>query len=217
MDKKTAQPTADPIYEAVKARIMMGKLAPGEPLRQDDIARVHGVSKIPVREALLRLESEGFVQFRKNRGAIVRGLSRDEALHLMDIRVALECKALEGAIPHMATSDLDLAKAIIGDYEHETTAESWSALNIRFHRALYAPCGNDILLQMIEDVRARMGPVLRLMVTETTGFARPHEEHVAILAACEAGNVEKSVELLRQHIETTKKETGARLRRQAAE
>jgi DNA-binding GntR family transcriptional regulator len=62
-----------------------------------------------------------------------------------------------------------------------------------------------------------MGPILRLLVTETTGRARPHAEHVAILAACREGDVQLAVELLRQHIDTTKKETAARLRRQAVD
>lgn len=212
-DKGHDLPTAEPIYEALKAAIMAGDLAPGEPLRQDDIARQHGVSKIPVREALLRLEGDGFVLFRKNKGAIVRELSASEVLNLMDIRVALECKALELAIPHMAESDLASARAVLQDYKLQTGPAAWSALNIRFHQALYDPCGNAPLLQMINDLRARLGPFIRLLVTETTGFDRPHSEHSEILARCAAGDVKAAVELLRRHVETTKKETAARMRR----
>ncbi len=215
-DMKPDQLTADPIYDAIKTAIVSGKLAPGEPLRQDEIARQHGVSKIPVREALLRLEVDGFVLFRKNKGAIVRELSTAEILNLMDIRVALECKALELAIPHMIASDIVAAQALLDTYSHETDSASWSEMNVLFHRALYEPCGNALLLQMIEDVRSRMGPFLRLMVSETSGLKRPHAEHRSILQASAAGEVEKAVELLRRHIETTKKETAARLRRRGA-
>ncbi|WP_244314590.1 GntR family transcriptional regulator [Paracoccus sp. TD-10] len=210
---KATQVTAEPIYDALKSAIMAGDLLPGEPLRQDEIARNHGVSKIPVREALLRLEVDGFVTFRKNKGATVRELTPHEILNLLDIRVALECKALELAIPHMVHSDFDKADRILAEYGESTDISTWSDLNVRFHQALYDPCDNPLLLQMIDDLRARIGPVTRLLVTETSGLERPHQEHHRILDACKAGEVEKAVDLMRQHIETTKKETAARLRR----
>ena len=204
---------AQPIYEKLKARIMSGELAPGEPLRQDEIARAHGVSKIPVREALLRLEVDGFVLFRKNKGATVRALSAAEILQMMDIRSALECKALELAIPNMIESDLVAARAILDEYSSETDLARWSDLNVRFHQTLYEPSGNPQLLQMIADLQQRIGPFTRLLVTEASGLERPNAEHHAILKACENADVETGVDLLRRHIETTKKETAARLRR----
>lgn len=213
MTGKAAQVTAEPIYDALKSAIMAGELLPGEPLRQDEIARNHGVSKIPVREALLRLEVDGFVTFRKNKGATVRELTPQEILNLLDIRVALECKALELAVPHMVHSDFDKADNILSEYGESTDISTWSDLNVRFHQALYDPCDNPLLLQMIDDLRARIGPVTRLLVTETSGLERPHQEHHRILDACKAGEVGKAVDLMRQHIETTKKETAARLRR----
>lgn len=212
-DSRAEQLTADPIYDALKSAIMSGELTPGAPLRQDQIAKIHGVSKIPVREALLRLEVDGFVTFRKNKGATVRELSSHEILNLMDIRLALECKALELAIPNMVQSDFDTAARILAEYGESTDIASWSDLNIRFHQALYEPCDNALLLQMIDDVRARIGPVNRLLVTETSGFERPHQEHCAMLDACRSGDTETAVALMQQHIETTKKETAARLRR----
>lgn len=215
-EMKDEQLTADPVYEALKSAIIAGDLAPGEPLRQDEIARQHGISKIPVREALLRLEVDGFVLFRKNKGAIVRELSAQEVLNLLDIREALECKALELAVPYMIDSDLAAAREVIDSYGHERTAEAWSRLNIRFHQILYEPCGNAPLLQMIDDLRARIGPVMRLMVTETSGLERPHAEHQAILQACIAHDTAKAVDLLRQHIQTTRKETAAKLLRRSA-
>lgn len=212
-DNKSETPTADPIYDALRAAIIAGDLAPGEPLRQDEIARDHGVSKIPVREALLRLEVDGFVLFRKNKGATVRELTAAEILNLMDIRVALECKALELAIPNMVDADFATAREILEEYSHEIKPSSWSALNLRFHQTLYEPCGNALLVQMIRDLQARIGPSTRLIVTEVSGLQRPHAEHLEILGACEKGEGEKAVEYLRRHIETTKKETAAQLRR----
>lgn len=209
--------TTAPIYDQLKAAIVSGDLQPGEPLRQDEIARLHGVSKIPVREALLRLQVDGFVVFRKNRGASVRGLSSNEVLHLLDIRVALECKALELSIPRMAQSDIEAAARILEKWPNEADSLAWSDMNLRFHRTLYEPCENGQLLQMISDLQQRMGPFARLVVTQVSGIKRPHEEHQAILDACANGEVDHAVALLRDHIGTTKKETAAQLRRHKAE
>lgn len=205
-------PTADPIYEAIKAEIVSGDLAPETPLRQDEIAARHGVSKVPVREALLRLEADGFVRFQKNKGASVRGLTTAELLQSMDIRTALECKALELAIPNMVAADFGAARRVLDAYESETRPERWSSLNVEFHDILYRPCGNPQLLRMISDLRQRVGPVMRLLVTEVTRLERPAREHRAILEACESGETDRAVNLLNRHIDTSKKETAAALR-----
>ncbi|TNF21370.1 MAG: GntR family transcriptional regulator [Rhodobacteraceae bacterium] len=206
--------TSQPIYESLRQAIMSGEIAAGTPLRQDEIAQQHGVSKIPVREALLKLEADGFVLFRKNRGAIVRELSAAELLHMMDIRVALECKALELAIPNLIQSDFDAAREVLDHYNDIDSVEHSSAMNRRFHHILYEPCANPQLMAMITDLQQRIGPYLRLLVTDTSGSNRPAIEHRAILDACEAADVPRAVDLLRRHIETSKKETAARLRRQ---
>ncbi|WP_170388144.1 GntR family transcriptional regulator [Ruegeria atlantica] len=207
------KPTAQPIYDELKKQILSGERAPGEPLRQDEIARQYGVSKIPVREALMKLEVDGFVLIRKNKGATVREVSATEILNIMDIRVALECKALELSIPNMIASDIELAGTILDDYSKHSDPEQWSDMNLRFHHALYEPCSNPLLLRMISDLQQRIGPQLRLLVTTVTGLERPQAEHAAILEACRVGDGGKAVELLRKHIETTKKETAAKLRR----
>lgn len=213
-DRDDLRPAAEPIYQALKTAIIQGELLPGSPLRQDEIARAHGISKIPVREALLRLEMDGFVLFRKNRGAIVRELSPRDILNVMDIRVALECKALELAVPNMIAADFAAARAILTDYTGDN-AENWSEMNLRFHRALYEPCDNPELLQMISDLQQRLGAFTRLFVSGTSGLERPQQEHYEILEACEAGDTARAVSILERHIETTKKETAARLRRTA--
>ncbi|MES0884851.1 GntR family transcriptional regulator [Roseibium sp. SCP14] len=212
-DMSEAKSTAIPIYETLKDEIVTSVLLPGEALRQEEIAKRFGVSKIPVREALLKLEIDGFVLFRKNKGATVREMSSNEVLNLMDIRIALECKALELSVPNMIPSDFARAKDVLDDYSAQSDSKSWSEHNIAFHQTLYEPCDNPSLLQMIADVRARLGPFTNMLVSEASGLERPHQEHQNILAACEAGKTEEAVELLKQHIETTKKVTAAYMRR----
>ncbi|WP_170388132.1 GntR family transcriptional regulator [Ruegeria atlantica] len=208
-----SESAADPIYADLKERILSGDL-PGEtPLRQDNIAVNYNVSKIPVREALRRLENEGLVTFRPRRGAIVRSLSNDEVLHLMDIRIALECRALELAVPNMIESDFTSIRKLLDDYAVRTEVSEWSELNQQFHQAIYEPCGNREILTLIASVQQKLGRYLRILVTEIRGLQRPMREHAEILTACEDGRIEDAVQLLRRHIETTKKEVAAHLLR----
>ncbi|MEM7731684.1 MAG: GntR family transcriptional regulator [Pseudomonadota bacterium] len=206
---------ADPIYNDLKGDILTGKIEPGTPLRQDELAKRFGVSKIPVREALRRLEVDRLVVFERNKGAAVRGYSEVEILQLMDIRIALECRALELAIPNMIESDFRDMRALLDDYVQSKEVAEWSASNLRFHNMLYEPCANDQLVSMIRDLQAKLGQYLQLMVSNVSGLERPMREHIEILDASEAGDVVTAVATLRKHIETTQKEVAAFLRRGA--
>ncbi len=201
------------VYQALRRDILAGKLDGGQALRQDDIARQHGVSKVPVREALRRLEMENLVEFLPRRGAIVRSVSDDDLLEMLDIRIALECRALELAIPNMADSDFQLAQEVLDEYQASPDKALWSELNRRFHGCILEPCGNRQLLSLINDFEQRVGPLVRLRVTEATGLERPMKEHRQILQSCREGAVNAAVDALRAHIETTKREVAASLRR----
>nr|WP_306265597.1 GntR family transcriptional regulator [Pararhizobium sp. IMCC3301] len=206
---------ADPIYEDLRALILSGKVKSGSPLRQDEIAKRFGVSKIPVREALQRLEVENLVTFERNKGATVRHYTVTEILQLMDIRIALECRALELAVPHMIDADLREMRKLLSDYAQRTEAAEWSDMNAKFHHMLYEPCGNAQLLRMINDLQEKLGQYLRLLVSEATGLERPMREHDEILDACENEDAATAVHKLRDHIQTTQKEVAAFLRRGA--
>ncbi len=203
------------VYAALRRDILSGDLAGSTPLRQDDIAADHDISKIPVREALRRLETEGLVEFRPRRGAIVRQLSETDILELLDIRIGLECRALELAIPKMVESDLSLARDILDEYAEATAPERWSELNLRFHRSILEPCGNRQLLAMIHELEQRMGSFMRFRVTQASGLERPHREHLRILDACFAGDSKTAVGELHAHVETTQKEVAAFFRRKS--
>jgi DNA-binding GntR family transcriptional regulator len=86
--------------------ILSGALGGGRPLRQDEIAREFGVSRIPVREALRQLEGEGLVTFYPHRGATVSELSYEEATEIGEIRASSETLALKRALPNMTEEDL---------------------------------------------------------------------------------------------------------------
>lgn len=206
---------SDTVYRALRAAILSGEHEGGEPLRQDEIAGQHDVSKIPVREALRRLEMEGLVEFRSRRGAIVKLVSAEEILHLIDIRLALECRAMELAIPNLIDADIRIAGESHEEYCAEKDYERWGELNLRFHHALNDPCDNQQLLSMLGSIEERVGSLMRLRVTEVGSIERPLREHAVILDACIKRDVNGAITALRCHIETSQREVAALFRRKA--
>jgi len=199
----TATQTA---YVEIKRRIFEGLLPEGAPIRQDDLAAQLGVSKIPVREALMRLQSEGVVIFKTNAGAVVATLTVSDYIEMLDMRLALECRALELAVPNMASVDLARAKELLAAYHSAMSNEEWSDLNAQFHYTLYAPANRPRLVTAIQSVQEHMGRLLRLRVTMAAEHNRSHDEHEKILNACERGDVKDAVRQLRKHIEQTQRE-----------
>ena len=204
---------ADPIYEDIKSLILSGGSLRAHPCGRIRSQSDTASARFLVREALRRLQVENLVTFERNRGASVRHVSESEILQLLDIRIALECRALELAVPNMIDADFEDMHKLLADYERRTEIAEWSELNAGFHHMLYEPCGNGTLMSMINDVQARLGQYLRVLVTTASGLERPMREHHEILEACEQRDVESAVLILRKHIERTQKEVAAFLRR----
>ncbi|MFT4063995.1 GntR family transcriptional regulator [Paraburkholderia sp.] len=203
--KKTMSATQG-AYVELKRRILEGELAEGSPIRQDDVAAQLGVSKIPVREALMRLQSEGLVRFTPNVGAVVATLTVMDYIEMLDMRIGLECRALELAVPNMASTDIARARELLAAYHSAMNNREWSDLNAEFHETLYAAAERPRLIATIRSVQEHMGRLLRLRVTMAAQHDRSHDEHLKILDACERGDAKEAVRLLRKHIEQTQRE-----------
>lgn len=199
-------------YDAIKKLIIDGVLPEGQPIRQVEIADKLGLSKIPVREALIRLESEGLIKITPNVGATVVVRTIDDYLEMLYIRLALECKALELAIPNMVQQDIDHAQEILNRYALAETEHERSDLNLAFHESIYAPCMSPRLLQMIELVQNQMGKILRHKISQLAGHKRSLKQHQEILDACAKGDIKQAVKLLTRHLEETQKELRAYFR-----
>lgn len=212
----TRIPAPDLVRDGLRASILAGAFEAGHQLRQDEVAEQFGTSRIPVREALRQLESEGLVIFHPNKGAVVRGLSLDDVLEMLDIRVALETRALKLAIPNMAVEDLDTAQEILDRYDETSDPESWGEMNWRFHWTLYAPCNKPKLLAMIEANYGHVNRFTRAQVSLAAGKTRPQKEHHELLEFCREGKVQQAVDLLERHIEQTQKSVRASSRRMEA-
>lgn len=207
-------PAPELVHEGLREAIMRGEFESGTLLRQEALAERFGTSRIPVREALRRLEAEGLVSIHPNRGAVVTHLSLEDVLELMDIRIALECRALVLAIPNMTEEDIAAAEEDLQIYDREEDPKNWPRLNWKFHQAIYAACDRPRLIAMIEANIEQIGRFTSEQVSLTVGKRRPQEEHWNILDACKQGNAEKAAKLLQQHIQHTQKSLLAAARRE---
>lgn len=198
----SAVSTRDLIAGSLRTAIMQGRLKSEEPLRQDEIAARFGVSKIPVREALIQLEAEGLVTFYPNRGAVVSRLSPAEVDEIFVMRVALETTALRRAIPRLTIANLGQAEEILDAIEQEQNVARWGDLNWEFHATLYAPAGLPRLMEWVETLHIHVARYLVIYLAGMDYQTVSQEEHRKILSACRYGDLEAATEHLTHHLQS---------------
>jgi DNA-binding GntR family transcriptional regulator len=198
------QTAAIMVANELRRRIMTGALAGGVQLRQENLARELGVSRIPVREALKQLEAEGFVTLISHRGAVVSVLSIDEITELFDLRNQLESWLLGLSIPRMREADLAEAEQALHAMMTTAAIEDWGALNWAFHRALYQASARNETLKILQIIHSRIDRYVRMQISLTTGQEKAHHEHRLILDYCKARDTARALRVLHQHIEDVK-------------
>jgi DNA-binding GntR family transcriptional regulator len=194
-----ARTTPDTIADALLEEIAQGSLRPGEALRQEELAARFGVSRIPVREALRRLEENGLVTVHPNRGAFVKVFSDSDVVEVFELRLLLEVDLLKRAVPNMSSDDHDAVEGALVIAEKGALRRDWSNLDSNFHRLLYTPARRSRQLGMVMTLRA-----LFQSCAANGIFPEPSEDwmrdHREILEACRAGNQAEAGRLLTDHL-----------------
>lgn len=204
IDERNRALSADAITTEIRNMILSGAYAIGVQLKQEALAQQFGVSRIPVREALKRLQAEGLVEHTPHQGSIVAAQTITQLLETLDIRIGLETRALKLAIPNFERSDFDAAMEILARYDESDEPREWSELNLQFHMCLYRPCERPRLLKMIEEMVRGIAMHLRAMQSYRVGRKSPQSEHREILNAAIAKDIALATRLLESHIEHTK-------------
>ena len=197
--------TPDLIANALRNAILQGRYKANQPLRQDHIAQEFGVSKIPLREALVQLKAEGLVSFMPNRGAVVTELSANEVDEIFTMRIALETKALERAIPNLSSADFIRAKSVLEILEKEKDRTQWSELNWEFHATLYQASQMPRLLSTIETLHNNVTRYLIIYLDRLSAQEISQKEHLAIFNACQKRNIDGATKQLTTHLRKASK------------
>ncbi|MCG7624743.1 MULTISPECIES: GntR family transcriptional regulator [unclassified Epibacterium] len=196
---KTAS-AASIVFDALRKAIIEGELEEGTPLRQDEIARLFNTSRIPVREAISRLEEKGLVTSQRFKGAVVAGLHLDELREIFEYRALIEPEVIRRAVPNMDASTLEEAKSFFQGLNTTQDPLAWGDLNRSFHERLYRASGLPYHEDAIAKAMDRVDRYLRAALVRSGNVARSNAEHLAIWQACAAGEADQAAELTRDHI-----------------
>ncbi len=199
---------AEEAYRRIKAAIFDFVLLPGEGFTESDIAERLGMSRTPVREALFRLELESYVKVAFRSGWSVSPFDFRRLEELYDLRVVLECTAVDRLCAAEPMPDLGLLKAtwLVTEADRNPNAAEVAALDEAFHSTLVAAAGNLEMARVHADVTDGIRIVRRLDFTQPPRVAATYEEHAKILRAILARRADPAKLLLRTHIEASKAE-----------
>jgi DNA-binding GntR family transcriptional regulator len=199
---------AERIYQGLRIGILDGSLEPGSVLRQEQIAQRFSASRVPVREAMGRLEGDGLIVSRPRRGYAVQMLQHDEIVEIFELRVVLEEHAARIAALARTQDDIDAVALLVERMEQLARAggnygADWARLNRDFHMRLVASSRRRRLSTIVETLRDSVETYVRAEMGLTGDVRSAMREHREILEAFRAGDAEGLAELSRRHIQGT--------------
>ncbi len=198
------QTTADYLTEQIKDAIIGGSYPEGSQLKQDDIAKTFGVSKIPIREALVQLESEGFVTSYPGRGVFVSKLSIEDAKELYLLRIACEPILIEHSI--RKANPMLFAKAesyLLALKAENLSPEEWHAFDREFHTTLYSAAALPRMEQLARSTHDNLARYFHIYETLGKNFHEvKDEEHAQMFNFAKQGDIEAAKSVLLAHLNT---------------
>jgi DNA-binding GntR family transcriptional regulator len=187
----------------LRLAIMRGVIKPGDDLSTSKLAADLQVSRMPVREALKKLESEGIVKIQPQKGVRILPVSPEDLRELADIRVALECMAIKFSLSNLTDTDFKAMDSLIDDMAKERDNVQIFDLAEKFHDILYGASNNTRLIELINQTRYKFN--LYLWIYAVT-FKNVEEIHRILLEAIKSGDEGKATLAIEEHIrQTTRK------------
>lgn len=196
---------SDQLVELVRDRILSGQVSVDKPIRQDALAAELGVSKIPLREALARLEQEGLLRSQANKGFFVRPLSTAEAEEVYALRLKLEPEAVALAAKRASDADRRIASEALETLERINGEQGTRAgtFNRAFHLALIRPSGLVVTTNFLERLHILSDRYVRKHLEPLGRDERADKEHTLLLETWLARDHKTVAALMREHIGQT--------------
>ena len=188
------------VYEALRQDIIHGKLKPGQKIIMSEVARNFGLSEIPVREAIRRLESDGFVAFTPHIGAVVRKIDEKEFVETYLIRIELEALATRLAVPHITAEDIAYLVKKNREMElavEQNQPEKLGRLNKEFHLRLYKAAPYPSLFRLISDLWEKVERTQSVFAYVPKRAAASVAEHDRIIVALQSNDTSRAETLIK--------------------
>jgi DNA-binding GntR family transcriptional regulator len=202
-DDNGSDSVVDRVYEQLKAMSVSFELKPGERLNEGELAKRLGVSRTPLREALNRLNTEGFLRFTPGKGFFCRELDAHEIFDLYELRKSIEVAAVRLAVKRAKDEDIDALLAFLdatGPEPGERSSIELVELDETFHERLMAMSDNAEMLRVLRNVNARIRFV-RWIDMDRINRTNTQAEHRAVLHALKGRDEGTCVYVLERHID----------------
>lgn len=192
--------TENSVADVLRRRILRGELEVGAHLRQSEIAHDLGVSTTPVREALRSLTAEGLVAIDTNRGAVIRRLSDEELVEILELQLIVEVSAARASVPRMDPLTIERSELIHEEMKRTADATEWALLNREFHLTLTAPAGRPRTHRLLRELLSVSTIQLREDIEGWAGRrAQGEADHARFLELAREGNVADTLALIEAH------------------
>jgi DNA-binding GntR family transcriptional regulator len=198
----------DGITERLRQAIITGAIRPRERIRVADLERKFGVSHIPIREALRRLQSEGFVEISPRRTTIAAGVDLSDLANIYDLRRIIEVEIGQRSVSRMTKSDIETVRRALVNFQavanDPSSAEFWER-HRNFHWALLAPAANPTVQRVLDHLWQSSERYVRLFVSTFATMDTVMDLHVELYEACAGGDVTTFENALTRHYVETEK------------
>ena len=202
------KPAREQVYEALKTAILSGQVAIGQSLPERELAKALGVSRTPLREALVKLDHEGLVDIQDYKGVVVSRISREEFEAVMQVREILEGHAARLAAEEAPDEEIEIIQALFAELLGEIEAGDVSAditLNTAFHSNVARWAGNAVLERLICSYEERQNQFLLAFfrMPRTADMLQSYREHCSVIDALRARNGDEAAALMVAHISSS--------------
>lgn len=194
----------DNVTERLRHDLLAGEIMPGERIKVAELEKRFGVSHIPIREAVRRLESEGLIVAMPQRAAVAAGVDLDDLAGLYDLRRIIECDVIRRSVDAMTDEQvatveqaLERLEAVANDHDSPVFWELHGA----FHWTLLEPGATAWVRRVLDQIWLASQRYVRLFVSDTVDDAM--RDHRALLGFCQARDGAGAAELLRRHLDRT--------------
>lgn len=204
--KPKTLPKTRTVLDRLRNEIHSGQLGPGTHLRQAHIAAHYGVSITPVREAFAALEREGLVESNAHRGVTVFLPTVKNVGELFELRIPLESRATELAVPRLTQSDLETLDQLLEELvrsQRDGDLGRGAALNREFHGHIYAASDRKRLIELINELWVSADAYSHQFDAASPRIKQSQAEHKAIYLACAAGAARRAAQAVEDHLRNT--------------